>query len=40
MWDTECLIIHGTNTSVNNFIAINIVIFFVSDFKIVYYNNN
>ena len=35
----ECLDIHGTHVTVNNFTNSNNVFFFVSDLKIIYYNN-
>ena len=34
-----CLNIHGTHVTSNNSTTINVVFFFVSDWKIVYYNN-
>ena len=34
-----CLNIHGTHVTANNSINDNVVFFFVSDLKIVYYNN-
>ena len=36
---TECLNIHGTYVTANNSTNNNVVFFFVSDLKIVYYNN-
>ena len=34
-----CLNIHGTHVTANNSTTNNVVIFFASDLKIVYYNN-
>ena len=36
---TECLNIYRTHVAANNFTNNNVVFFFVSDLKIVYYNN-
>ena len=36
---TGCLNIHGTHMTVNNFANNNVVFFFASALKIVYYNN-
>ena len=35
----ECLNIHGIHVTINNSIKNNVEFFFVSDLKIVYYNN-
>ena len=36
----RCLNLHGTHVTANNFTNDNVVFFFVSDLKIVYYNND
>ena len=39
MLSIGCLNVHGVHVTVNNFIDNNVVIFFVSDLKVVYYKN-
>ena len=37
---TGCHNVHGSHVTANNSTNNNVVVFFVSDFKTVYYNNN
>ena len=39
LFNIWCLNIHGTHVTANNSTNDNVVFLFVSDFKIVYYNN-